>query len=129
MRTDDGLPEVLVDWIEAIRQKLTNETKSKPQPPKDQTRSATTNFKCEYCEQLIQFLRDSHQSQIEIKAAEHHRNHMASIIRSKAIDLASQQIRMGNRYALRFTKTTESYHRDLQRYEADLKLLKAEHNL
>jgi len=72
---------------------------------------------------LSQFLRDSQQSQIEIKAAEQHGNHLTSIIRSKTLDVASQLVRMGNRYALRFTKTTDSDHQDLDRYEADLKLL------
>ncbi|XZE33938.1 2OG-Fe(II) oxygenase [Pirellulaceae bacterium SH501] len=116
-------PKAVENWIELVRQKLNVATKAKPQLPDDETRSANMSCNCEYCNQLSDFLRDSEQSEIEIKAAEHYRNHMESTIRSQALDLTSKKIRVGNRYALRFFKTTASYQRALKRYEDDLKLL------
>jgi hypothetical protein len=112
-----------VNWVESVRKQLKVATQAKPQPPNDETRSAIMNCKCEYCSQLSNFLRDPEQSQIEIKAAEHYRNHMESTIRSQLLDLTSKKTRVGNRYALRFFKTTDSYQRALKRYEDDLKLL------
>ena len=119
----DRLPEAVVNWVESVRHKLKVATQSKPQIPMDETRSAIMDCQCEYCNQLRDFLRDPDQSQIEIKAAEHHRNHMESTIRSQSLDLVSKKIRVGYRYALRFFKTTDSYQRALKRYEDDLKLL------
>lgn len=117
------IPSSVASWVESVRQKLKVATQAKPQLPKDETRSANMNCQCEYCNQLRDFLRDSEQSEIEIKAAEQYRNHMESIIRSQSLDLTSKKIRVGNRYALRFFKTTASYQRALKRYEDDLKLL------
>lgn len=116
-------PEAVENWVESVRQKLKVATRAKPQLPKDETRSANMNCKCEYCNQLGDFLRDSEKSATEIKAAEHHRNHMESTIRSQSLDLTSEKIRVGNRYALRLFKTTASYQLALKRYEDDLKLL------
>jgi predicted 2-oxoglutarate/Fe(II)-dependent dioxygenase YbiX len=121
--TGDRLPDPVVNWVELVRQKLKVATQSKPQLPKDETRSANMNCQCEYCNQLRDFLRDSEQLEIEIKAAEQYRNHMESTIRSQSLDLTSKKIPVGNRYALRFIKTTASYTRALKRYEDDLKLL------
>lgn len=119
----DTLPVEVVDWVESVSQKLKLATKTKPQLPKDQTRSANLTCRCEYCDQLRDFLRDSKQSQLEIKAAEHHRNHMQDTIHSQSLDLASQKIRLGNRYILRLSKTTASYQRALKRYLDDMELL------
>jgi hypothetical protein len=117
------LPEPVVNWVESVRKQLKVATQAKPQPPNDKTRSANMNCQCEYCNQLSNFLLDPVQSEIEIKAAEHHRNHMESRMRSQLLDLTSKKIRVGNRYALRFFKTTISYQRALKRYEDDLLLL------
>ncbi len=122
-KADAERSEAFVDWTEAIRKQLERDTEIKPQLPTDQARRAVTDCKCEYCDLLSQFLRDPQQSQIEIKAAERDRRHLEHILQSKRLDVTSKQVRMGNRYALQFTKTTDSYHRELKRYEADLKLI------
>lgn len=122
-KAGESLPGIAWNWIESIRQKLRVATNEKPHEPSDQTRESAMRCHCEYCVQLRDFLRDPDRAEFEIKAAEHHRNHMQHEIEYQSLDLKFQKIRVGNRYALRFTKTTGSYQRALKQYENDLKLL------
>lgn len=71
---------------------------------------------------MNQFLADPDHETGMIRAAQHHREHMASKIEEDQADATTKMVRSGSPHLISMTKTTGSHRRAVQQYEADLQL-------
>jgi len=113
----------LLTWLISVRRKLESATASQPTPPIDWTRPANVDCACQYCNQLKAFLADPVNEIGRIKAPEGGRQHLGSMIHQHQCDVKQALERKGSPYSLVLTKTTGSFERATERYEADRRLL------
>ena len=119
------LPPVIVEWLEAVRAELKSLTASEPEPPKDWSRPANVQCTCRYCQELNAFLTDANTESTRIAASQHHRDHIESQISRFRCDASHKLEKTGRPYALRLKKNTVSHKFALERYKANVQLLKS----
>ena len=115
----------LVSWLASVRQKLESATAKHPVPPASWARPADLACACEYCAQLKTFLADPANEIGRIPAREDMRRHLINIIDRHQCDVKHSLERKGSPYSLVLTKTSGSFERAVQRFEANLQLLNA----
>ncbi|MHB1556439.1 MAG: 2OG-Fe(II) oxygenase [Isosphaeraceae bacterium] len=119
------IPPRLAGWLASVRRRLEAATARRPQPPTDWARPAELSCNCEYCNQLRAFLADPSSEVGRIAAREDRRRHLTHIISDDRCDVKTREERKGSPYSLVLTKTTGSYERAVQRFEADCRLLES----
>jgi hypothetical protein len=117
------VPAQLLEWLHSVRATLESATARRPQHPDNWERSANVDCRCQHCAQLNAFLADASQEIGRITAREDSRVHVIEMIRRHGCDVKHALERKGSPYALVLTKTTGSYDRAVQQFEADQKLL------
>jgi hypothetical protein len=117
-----SVPPPLASWLTAVREQLETATPQQPTPPSDWARPATVPCRCEYCAPLKAFLADPANEVGRIAAREDVREHLIGIIRQHQCDVKYTLERKSSPYALLFTKTTGSFDRAVQRFEANRRL-------
>lgn len=119
------VPPRLAAWLAAVRRRLEAATARRPQPPTDWARPAELSCECEYCKQLREFLADPASEVGRIAAREDRRRHLTHVISDDRCDVKTREERKGSPYSLVLTKTTGSFERAVQRFEADCRLLES----
>lgn len=117
------VPAPLADWLATVRSQLESVTAREPSPPSDWSRPANIDCDCQFCAQLKTFLADPSQDVGRIRAGEHYRNHVISMIRQHRCDVTDTLERKGSPHTLVLTKTTGSFDRAVKRFKTDQKLL------
>jgi len=110
--------------LTTVRQTLERLTATEPAPPDDWARPANVACKCRFCLQLNTFLSDPLNRVGRIAAREDERRHGIGKIEEFQCDVTHKLEKKGSPYTLVLTKTTGSYERALNQFQADQKLLK-----
>lgn len=119
-----AVPAPIVKWWAALREQLEQATAVAPTPYGDWARPARVKCQCRYCAQLNAFLGDRQQATTRIAAPEGDRAHLEHEISRAQCDVKTRLDRQGRPYSLVLTKTSTSYERAVERFEADRALLK-----
>jgi hypothetical protein len=118
------VPPRLMSWLASVRHQLEAATARPPAPPADWARPVEVTCTCQYCAQLKAFLADPANEVGRIPAREDMRQHLIAMIGRQACDVKHALERRGSPYSLVLTKTTGSFERATQQYEANRRLLK-----
>lgn len=119
------IPSPLAAWLASVRQQLESATAKPPTPPQDWARPSNVHCNCQYCQQLQAFPADPANEVGRIRAAEMNRQHVIGTISQQQCDVTHTVERQGSPHSLVLTKTTGSYKRAVNRYEANCRLLKS----
>lgn len=119
------VPPRLTAWLASVRRRLEAATARRPEPPTNWARPAELSCTCEYCKQLRAFLTDPASEVGRIAAREDRRRHLTHVINQDRCDVKTREERKGSPYSLVLTKTTGSFERAVQRFEADCRLLES----
>jgi hypothetical protein len=114
----------LLSWLASVQQQLESATGSQPTPPANWARPADVPCSCRYCAQLEAFLADPANEVGRIPAREDMRQHLIGMIDRQACDVKHALERKGSPYSRVLTKTSGSFERAVQRFEASCRLLK-----
>jgi hypothetical protein len=110
---------VLAQWLASCREQLEVLTAEAPQAPADFRRTAALTCKCQYCNELKQFLEDPRESVHRFRLRQDLRSHLENSIRQDQCDVDCQTDRHGSPHTLVCTKNTASYQAKLRTYQQD----------
>lgn len=118
---DAPLSAALRIWT---REKLTEMTAEKPQPPRDWAREVPVTWvNAKVWPELQRFLQSPTEMVYDFRAVQKARTDLEEAIGRVTIDLKKETIRKGSPHILRLTKTQAAYELELKRWEEDRLLL------
>ena len=91
------------------------------EPPADFARMNTVSCRCVHCVELGRFLVDPGRKEWALKAAQHSRSHVESVIRQHGCDLDCATRRVGSPHSLVCTKNQASYKQRVRQRKDDLR--------
>jgi len=106
-------------------QELKDRTAEKPQPLPDWERPIPQgdSYDKSVWKILTPFLQSKTKEYFDYQAVLKVRKNMMSVVNYATVDLRMETIKQGSPHTLRLIKTHEAYHKDLKRWEEDVKLL------
>ena len=116
-------PRHLANWLSAIRQELQKLTQDLPQPPSDFARNSKYQGTDNLGTVLAMFLHDPAAESTSIRGLKQDLENLDRTISKQRLDVTTRLDRSTRPFSLIVTKTTASYHRAVEQYQSDLKLL------